>query len=79
MKYLFIIGDPNDFDSEPFRQFLRIILESDVKKPFKMFLYKFNQSILETEFPYLWLQGTTKKGLGLYPNFIMKCIDLKLP
>ena len=79
MKYLFVIGEPSDFDSEQFRAFLTAILESEGKKPFKMFLYKFNKDILSTEFPYLCLEGTTRKGLGLYPNIIMKCIDMKLP
>mmetsp|Transcript_31357 Transcript_31357/g.47957 ORF Transcript_31357/g.47957 Transcript_31357/m.47957 type:complete len:131 (-) Transcript_31357:557-949(-) len=55
MKYVFVIGDPSDFDTENFKTFLKIILDGDGKKPFKMFLYKFTEQILEAEFPYLWL------------------------
>jgi len=41
-----------------------------------MFLYKFNQDILQIEYPYLHLQGEEKKFLALYPNILMKCKDL---
>lgn len=76
MKYLFIIGDPKDFDSELFRLFLQYIMDMDGGKPFQMFLYKFNADLLSTEFPYLCLQGTEKKYLALYPLMMLKCVDL---
>jgi len=76
MKYLFIIGSQNDFDNEQFRAFLSTIMELEGKKPFQMFLYKFNEEILTTEFPYIHNSGDKKKALGLYPYFFLKCIDL---
>ena len=47
-------------------------------KPFQMFLYKFNAEILQVEYPYLYLEGDKKKALALYPNIILKCVDLGL-
>ena len=41
-----------------------------------MFLYKFNAEILELEFPYLYLEGDNKKALALFPNIILKCVDI---
>ena len=34
MKYLFIVGDPADFDNETFRLFLQHMMEMDGGKPF---------------------------------------------
>lgn len=39
-------------------------------------LYKFNGEILKAEYPYLTLEGDTKKFLALYPNIILKNKDL---
>ena len=55
MKYLFIIGEPQHFDSELFRLFLQYIMDMEGGKPFQMFLYKFNADILRIEYPYLCL------------------------
>lgn len=41
-------------------------------------MYKYNQDILSIEFPYLYLEGDKKKALSLYPNILLKCIDLGL-
>ena len=76
MKYLFVIGDPSDFDSSPFRTFISHILSMESSKPFQMFMYKFNEEILKIEYPYLCLEGDNKKYLALYPNIILKCKDL---
>ena len=78
MKYLFIIGDHSDFDNDSFRSFLTLIMELPGGKPFQMFLYKFNAEILQVEYPYLNLEGDKKKALALYPNIILKCVDLGL-
>ena len=42
MKYLFVIGEPQDFDTENFRNFLDTLIKMDGGKPFQMFLYKYN-------------------------------------
>ena len=78
MKYLFIIGHPEDFDCHNFRKFLQTILDMDGKKPFQMFLYKINAELLKIEYPYLCLEGPTRKYLALYPNILLKCIDIGL-
>ena len=78
MKYLFIIGEHSDFDSEPFRQFLQYIMDMPTGKPFQLFLYKYNADILAAEFPYLCKHGTEKKALALYPNIVLKCVDIGL-
>jgi len=72
MKYLFIIGNNEDFDTENFRDFVQNIIDMSSSKPFQMFLYKFNAEILESEFPYLSLENDTKKSLSLFPNIILK-------
>jgi len=41
-----------------------------------MFLYKYNQDILQIEYPYLYCEGDKKKALALYPNIVLKCIDI---
>jgi len=41
-------------------------------------LYRYNQDILMVEYPYLFCEGDKKKALALYPNIVLKCIDLKL-
>lgn len=33
---------------------------------------------MQLEFPYLFLEGDRKKALALYPNIILKCVDLGL-
>jgi hypothetical protein len=53
MKYLFIVGEHKDFDTENFRNFLDLIIKMEGGKPFQMFLYKYNEDILKIEFPYL--------------------------
>ena len=78
MKYLFIIGDSADFDNETFRLFLQHIMDMDGGKPFQMFLYKFNKDILGVEYPYLCLEGSTKKHLALYPLIALKLHDIGL-
>ena len=45
-------------------------------KPFQLFLYKWNGDILKVEFPYIYLENDTKKALSLYPNIILKCVDI---
>jgi len=72
MKYLFVIGNNENFDTENFRDFLKEIIEMSSSKPFQMFLYKFNAEILQSEFPYLSLENDTKKSLSLFPNIILK-------
>lgn len=76
MKYMFIIGFPSDFDSPNFRDFLSVIMNLQSGKPFQLFLYRFNSEILQLEYPYLFLEGDRKKALALYPNIILKCVDL---
>ena len=76
MKYLFIIGEPHNFDCEEFRSFLTIIMGMSGGKPFQMFLYKFNAEILKIEYPYLCLTGKEKKHLALYPLIMLKCVDI---
>jgi hypothetical protein len=78
MKYLFIIGFHEDFDNDTFRDFLKFLMDLPSGKPFQLFLYKYNQEILQIEFPYLYLEGDKKKALSLYPNILLKCIDLGL-
>ena len=46
MKYLFIIGNPSDFETIPFRAFLDHIIKMDGGKPFKLFLHKFKSEYL---------------------------------
>ena len=76
MKYLFIIGEQCDFDNEVFRSFISLIMNLEGGKPFKLFLYKYNGDILQVEFPYMCLENETKKALSLYPNIVLKCIDI---
>lgn len=76
MKYLFIIGFHHDFDSDLFRTFVQFIMDLPTGKPFQVFLYKFNSDILAVEFPYLCLEGDKRKALSLYPNIILKCVDV---
>jgi hypothetical protein len=78
MKYLFIIGEQKDFDSETFRKFLELIIKSEGGKPFQMFLYKYNEDILKIEYPYLHVEGQSKKALALYPYIILKCKDVNV-
>lgn len=76
MKYIFVIGNHSDFDSHDFRVFLQHILDLDGGRPFQLFLYKYNQDILNIEYPYLSLSGQEKKYLALYPNLLLRTIDL---
>lgn len=76
MKYLFIIGEQCDFDNEVFRSFISLIMNLEGGKPFQLFLYKYNGDILQVEFPYMCLENETKKALSLYPNIVLKCIDI---
>jgi hypothetical protein len=78
MKYLFIIGEHKDFDTENFRNFLDLMIKMEGGKPFQMFLYKFNAEIIKIEYPYLYVEGSEKKGLALYPYIILKCKDLNI-
>ena len=41
-----------------------------------MFLYKFNAEILQEEYPYLYLENETTKSLSLFPNIILKQVDI---
>lgn len=77
-KYLFIIGFHDDFDNDTFRDFIKFLMDLPTGKPFQLFLYKYNQEILQIEFPYLYLEGDKKKALSLYPNILLKCVDLGL-
>ena len=72
MKYLFVVGQGTDFESELFQEFLGHIISMEGGKPFRMFLYKFNAEILKNQFPYLCLEGEIKKALALYPLIILK-------
>ena len=76
MKYLFIIGDHADFDSEQFREFLETIVGMEGGSPFKMFLYKFNHEILQIEYPYLFVENQDTKKLSLYPYIILNSKNL---
>lgn len=76
MKYIFIIANHDDFDTEEFREFLSLLIDLPTGKPFSLFLYKYNSEILNIEFPYLCIKGDKKKALALYPNILLKCIDL---
>jgi hypothetical protein len=78
MKYLFVVGDPKDFDTENFRSFLDTLIKMEGGKPFQMFLYKYNGDILKIEFPYLYHEGIEKKALALYPYIVLKCKDLNI-
>ena len=78
MKYLFVIGDNADFDNATFREFMQIVIDLPSGKPFQMFLHKFKAEILQVEYPYLSLEGDTQKKLSLYPNIVLKCVDIGL-
>lgn len=45
-------------------------------KPFSLFLHKFNQDILELEYPHLLITNLERKKLTLYPGIIIKCKDI---
>jgi hypothetical protein len=76
-KYVFIIGDPADFNKGQFSQLLKSILDKDMK-PFSLFMQKLSTEIAETEYPHLCIKSDEKKKLALYPNIVVKCKDIGL-
>lgn len=76
-KYLFLIGDLNDFESSSFSLLLQELLRRDMR-PFNLFLHRFNGEIAEVDFPHLCIKGEERKKLALYPNIVIKCKDIAM-